>query len=106
MRITPLGGLGDVGRNSASFEINDELMILDCGVLFPDENHPGVDLILPGLHLLDDRLADILGALRAPDLRDDQHLIVSLLRMPRTVVAILGENGSPVEFDQPLFVIA
>ncbi|WP_047472424.1 iron chelate uptake ABC transporter family permease subunit, partial [Delftia sp. ZNC0008] len=35
-------------------------------------------------------LADILGALRAPDLRDDQHLIVSLLRMPRTVVAILA----------------
>src|SRR2546427_212483 len=35
-------------------------------------------------------LADILGALRAPNLRDDQHLIVSLLRMPRTVVAILA----------------
>src|SRR5258708_29401047 len=40
------------------------------------------------------RSADILGALRAPNLRDDQHLIVSLLRMPRTVVAILADRKS------------
>ena len=47
-------------------------------------------LVRPALTSRDIALADILGALRAPDLRDDQHLIVSLLRMPRTVVAILA----------------
>jgi len=54
-----LGGLGDVGRNSASFEIDGEMVLVDCGVLFPEDRHPGVDLILPALDLLSDRLDDI-----------------------------------------------
>lgn len=56
LRVIPLGGHGDIGRNMSSFEINGELMFIDCGVLFPSEDHPGVDLILPGLHLVEDRL--------------------------------------------------
>ncbi|MCA0253754.1 MAG: ribonuclease J [Actinobacteria bacterium] len=59
LRIIPLGGLGDVGRNMATFELNGELLLVDCGVLFPSEEHPGVDLILPGLHLVADRLKDV-----------------------------------------------
>lgn len=56
LRVIPLGGHGDIGRNMSSFEINGELMFVDCGVLFPSEEHPGVDLILPGLNLIEDRL--------------------------------------------------
>jgi ribonuclease J len=56
LRVIPLGGHGDIGRNMSSYEINGELMFIDCGVLFPSEEHPGVDLILPGLHLVEDRL--------------------------------------------------
>lgn len=56
LRVIPLGGHGDIGRNMSSFEINGELMFIDCGVLFPSEEHPGVDLILPGLNLIEDRL--------------------------------------------------
>ena len=59
LRVTPLGGLGDVGRNSASFEIDGEMVLVDCGVLFPEDRHPGVDLILPALDLLSDRLDEI-----------------------------------------------
>lgn len=59
LRVTPLGGLGDVGRNSASFEIGGEIVLVDCGVLFPEDRHPGVDLILPALGLLSDRLDDV-----------------------------------------------
>ena len=59
LRVTPLGGLGDVGRNSASFGIDGEMVLVDCGVLFPEDRHPGVDLILPALDLLSDRLSDI-----------------------------------------------
>ena len=54
-----MGGLGDVGRNMASFEIDGELLLVDCGVLFPEDDHPGVDLILPGFDLIADRLDDI-----------------------------------------------
>lgn len=48
-----------MGRNSASFEIGGEIVLVDCGVLFPEDRHPGVDLILPALGLLSDRLDDV-----------------------------------------------
>lgn len=61
LRVVPLGGLGDVGRNMASFEIDGEIALVDCGVLFPEENHPGVDLILPALNQLTERIDDIVA---------------------------------------------
>jgi ribonuclease J len=59
LRVIPLGGHGDIGRNMSSFEINGELLFIDCGVLFPSEEHPGVDLILPGLDLVEERLDEV-----------------------------------------------
>jgi len=56
LRITPLGGLGEVGRNMTVFEYDDRLLIVDCGVLFPEDHHPGVDLILPDFDPIRDRL--------------------------------------------------
>ncbi|WP_183098855.1 ribonuclease J [Nocardioides pelophilus] len=59
LRVIPLGGLGEVGRNMTVFEYDGRLLIVDCGVLFPDESHPGVDLILPDFAPIRDRLADV-----------------------------------------------
>ncbi len=59
LRITPLGGLGEVGRNMTVFEYGGRLLIVDCGVLFPEEHHPGVDLILPDFEAIRDRLDSI-----------------------------------------------
>jgi len=56
LRITPLGGLGEVGRNMTVFEYDGRLLIVDCGVLFPEDHHPGVDLILPDFESIRDRL--------------------------------------------------
>jgi ribonuclease J len=61
LRIIPLGGLGEIGRNMTVFEINGNLLVVDCGVLFPEEHQPGVDLILPDFNYLNDRMADIVG---------------------------------------------
>ena len=47
MRIVPLGGLGEIGRNMNVVEYNGHILLIDCGVLFPEEEQPGVDLILP-----------------------------------------------------------
>jgi ribonuclease J len=47
LRITPLGGLGEIGRNMTVLEYGGRLLIIDCGVLFPEAEQPGVDLILP-----------------------------------------------------------
>ena len=61
LRVIPLGGLGEVGRNMTVFEYDGKLLIVDCGVLFPDENQPGVDLILPDFEPIRDRLRDIVA---------------------------------------------
>ncbi len=61
LRITPLGGLGEVGRNMTVYEIDGKLLVVDCGVLFPEETHPGVDLILPDISKIEHRLADIVA---------------------------------------------
>ena len=61
LRVIPLGGLGEVGRNMTVFEYDGKLLIVDCGVLFPDENQPGVDLILPDFQPIRERLDDIVA---------------------------------------------
>ena len=61
LRIVPLGGLGEIGRNMATFEINDEILIVDCGVLFPEDSQPGVDLILPDFDYLEGRWDKVVG---------------------------------------------
>ena len=59
LRIIPLGGLGAIGRNMTVFEYDGKLLIVDCGVLFPDVEQPGVDLILPDFAAILDRLDDV-----------------------------------------------
>jgi ribonuclease J len=59
LRITALGGLGEIGRNMTVFEHQGRLLIVDCGVLFPDADQPGVDLILPDFGYLEGRLDQV-----------------------------------------------
>jgi ribonuclease J len=56
LRVVPLGGLGEIGRNMSVFEYGGRLLIVDCGVLFPEPDQPGIDLILPDFSYLDGRL--------------------------------------------------
>jgi len=91
LRITPLGGLGDVGRNMTSFEINGELLFVDCGVLFPSEDQPGVDLILPGLHLVEDRLDEAVALVLTHGHEDHIGAVPYLLRR-RSNLPVLGSK--------------
>lgn len=59
VRIVALGGLGEVGRNMTVLEHAGQLLVIDCGVLFPEDHHPGVDLILPDLQYLEGRLDQV-----------------------------------------------
>ena len=59
LRIVGLGGLGEIGRNMTVFEYGGRLLIVDCGVLFPEPDQPGVDLILPDFTALEGRLNQI-----------------------------------------------
>jgi ribonuclease J len=59
VQVSFLGGLGEIGRNMATIEIDGEIAVVDVGVLFPDAEHLGVDLILPDWNWLKPRAADI-----------------------------------------------
>lgn len=50
IRIIPLGGVAEIGKNMMLYEFDDKILIVDCGIAFPDEDHPGVDLIIPDFH--------------------------------------------------------
>ncbi|MEN9698639.1 MAG: hypothetical protein RL448_594 [Actinomycetota bacterium] len=80
LRLVPLGGLGEVGRNMMTYEINNEILIVDCGVLFPKENQPGIDLILPDFSYIRDRLNDVVGILLTHGHEDHIGAIPFLLR--------------------------
>ncbi|MFD1151767.1 ribonuclease J [Saccharothrix hoggarensis] len=61
LRVIALGGLGEIGRNMTVFEHEGKLLVVDCGVLFPEEHQPGVDVILPDWSCIRDRLADVVA---------------------------------------------
>jgi ribonuclease J len=61
IRFIPLGGLGEIGMNMMVFESADDIIIVDCGVMFPEEETPGVDLIIPEISYLLDRIDKIRG---------------------------------------------
>ncbi len=91
MRITPLGGLGEVGRNMTVFEVDGKLLIVDCGVLFPEEDQPGVDLILPDFTYIEDRLDDVVAMVLTHGHEDHIGGVPYLLRL-REDIPLIGSD--------------
>jgi ribonuclease J len=80
LRIIPLGGLAEIGRNMTVFEHAGRLIIVDCGVLFPETDQPGVDLILPDFTYLRDRWDDLDAVILTHGHEDHIGAIPYLLR--------------------------
>ncbi|QDW63044.1 ribonuclease J [Oerskovia sp. KBS0722] len=85
LRIVALGGLGEVGRNMAVLEYEGRLLVIDCGVLFPEDNQPGVDLILPDFDYIKDRLDDIEAIILTHGHEDHIGAVPYLLRLRRDI---------------------
>jgi len=81
VRVVPLGGLGEVGRNMTVIEHRGQLLVVDCGVLFPDDAHPGIDLILPDFEFVRDRLDDIQAVVLTHGHEDHIGAVPYLLRL-------------------------
>ncbi len=80
VRIVALGGISEIGRNMTVYETNGKLLIVDCGVLFPEDNQPGIDLILPDFSYIRDRLADVVGIFLTHGHEDHIGAVPYLLR--------------------------
>ncbi|MFC4223227.1 RNase J family beta-CASP ribonuclease [Lysinibacter cavernae] len=91
LRVIPVGGLGEVGRNMTVFEMNGKLLIVDCGVLFPEEHQPGVDLILPDFSIIRDRLDDIVAVVLTHGHEDHIGAVPYLLRL-RQDIPLIGSQ--------------
>jgi len=89
LRIVALGGLAEIGRNMTVFESKGKLLIVDCGVLFPEDTQPGIDLILPDFSYIRERLDDVVGLFLTHGHEDHIGAVPYLLR-ERGDIAIYG----------------
>jgi ribonuclease J len=88
VRIVALGGLGEVGRNMTVIEYAGRLLIVDAGVLFPEDHHPGVDLILPDFEYITDRLDDVEAIVLTHGHEDHIGAVPYLLRLKADIPLI------------------
>jgi ribonuclease J len=91
VRVVALGGLGEVGRNMTVVEHRGQLLVIDCGVLFPDDHHPGIDLILPDFEYIRDRLGDIQAIVLTHGHEDHIGAVPYLLRL-RPDIPLVGST--------------
>jgi ribonuclease J len=91
MRVVALGGIGEIGRNMTVFEHAGRLLIVDCGVLFPEDDAPGVDLILPDFRTIENRLDDIDALVLTHGHEDHIGAVPFLLRL-RPDLPVVGSK--------------
>src|SRR5882724_6855793 len=80
VRIVFLGGLGEIGRNCCCIEVDDRILLVDCGLMFPDTDMPGVDLVLPDFTYLRENADRIEGAVITHGHEDHAGALSYLLR--------------------------
>jgi len=91
LRVVALGGIGEIGRNMTVFEHAGKLLIVDCGVLFPEDAQPGVDLILPDFRHIEDRMGDVVAIVLTHGHEDHIGAVPFLLRL-RQDVPVIGSR--------------
>ncbi|MGW0007054.1 ribonuclease J [Nocardia grenadensis] len=91
LRVFALGGIGEIGRNMTVFEYGGKLLIVDCGVLFPEDQQPGVDLILPDFRPIEDRIDDVVAVVLTHGHEDHIGAVPFLLRL-RPDIPVIGSK--------------
>jgi ribonuclease J len=63
LKIIPLGGVGEIGKNMTVLEYGNDMIVVDCGLIFPDEDMPGIDVVIPDMTYLSENAARLRGFL-------------------------------------------
>lgn len=90
VKVTFLGGLGEIGRNCAVIEQDEQMLILDCGLMFPNTDMPGVDLVLPELSYIKENSQKLVGCVLTHGHEDHTGALSFLLRDLDVVLPIYG----------------
>jgi len=90
LKVIPLGGLDEIGKNMTVFEYGDDMFIVDAGLMFPGDDHPGIDLILPNFEYVLKRQDMLRGIVITHGHEDHTGAIPFLLKELKPSVPILG----------------
>ena len=97
LKVIPLGGLGEIGKNMTAIEYDDELIVIDCGIAFPDEDMYGVDLVIPNIDYLINHKQHIQGIFISHGHEENVGAIAYLLKQLHTKVYATNFTISIIE---------
>ena len=94
MRIIPLGGLEKIGMNITAFEYEDSIIVVDCGLSFPEEDMLGIDLVIPDVTYLKDNIQKVKGFVITHGHEDHIGALTYILRELNLPILSTGEDSS------------